>query len=335
MSPVEESTSIGFRSFLMVVAVVSLVAQVYAETAEDRQAGATLTAGEIDSSTVEVGAFAVVIHGLGERHPVSGAWEQLKTDRGYIVAIDAETLTLGLDQDAWPKVIALARIQTLVLVGSTSIGGVVERAGRGTRGELANKAQSLSPRAPDKDSTEVDSSRAVNRLRETPYGRSMGRVKERHRSLGIQNVGLRLLAKVAVGTVSGAWFTGASAGVAGKFDPPREDGENTHRGLGLLLFGASIGSSVGFPLGVSVVDPHDSLPKTLFAGVIPGVAGYSLLWVSQDNDIIAFPLTYFGPVISSLIASEVWRKPPQDRRFSFGLAPNPDSGLSAVAQLRF
>ena len=300
-----------------------------AETAEDRQAGATLTAGEIDSSTVEVGAFAVVIHGLGERHPVSGAWEQLRTDRGYIVAIDAETLTLGLDRDEWPEVIALGRIQTLVLVGSTSIGGGVERAGRRKKGELTSKAQSLSPRAPDKDSTGVDSSRVVSRLRETPDGRSMERVKERHHPLGIENMGLRLLAKVAAGTVSGA-ITGIVVFGFATEKVKAPSSEHTHHTLGLLIGSLVIGYEFGFPLGVTLADPHDSGPKTLLAGFIPAVARYSLARV--------FRAALFGAAFSpfsSLIASEVWRKPPQDRRFSLGLVPDTKGHLSAVAMLRF
>ena len=334
MIPMEEGTSSGFLSFLLAIAVVSLAAQTYAEAAGDRQAGVTLTAGEIDSSTVEVGAFAVVIHGLGERHPVSGAWESLKTDRGYIVAIGAETLILGLGRDEGPEVIALERIQTLVLPGTSVLKGEA-RVSRRTKGELAGKAQSLSPKAPNKNSTEVDSSRAVSQLRETPDGRSMGRVKERHR-LFIENPAFRLLAKVAVGTVSGVYFTGVSAGVAGQFDPPSEGNvKKTHRELGLLLFGASIGCSVGFPWGVSVVDPYDSWPKTLLSGVIPGVAGYS--WAIADPESFAIPslLVYVVPPVSSLIVSEVSRKLPQDRRVFFGLAPTLNGGLSAVAQLRF
>ena len=47
-----------------------------------------------------------------------------------------------------------------------------------------------------------------------------------------------------------------------------------------------------------------------------------------------FGMAYVGPVIS-LIASELWRKPPQDRRVSVGLVPNPKGGLSAVDTLRF
>ena len=118
--PLEESTSSGVRFFLMAIAVASLAATVYADEggdrAEDRQAGVILETGEIDSGTVKVGAFAVVIHGLGKRHPVSGKWESLATARGYIQAIDAKTLILGLGGNFGLEQIALDHIQRMVLL---------------------------------------------------------------------------------------------------------------------------------------------------------------------------------------------------------------------------
>ena len=76
----------------------------------------TFEAGEIDSSTVKPGAFVEVIYGRGERNPVSGEWERLDTARGYIQAIDTETLTIG--ERFWKKVIALERIQKLIIATS-------------------------------------------------------------------------------------------------------------------------------------------------------------------------------------------------------------------------
>ena len=76
-----------------------------------------LEAGEIDSSTVPVGSYVVVIHGQGERHPVSGEWEQFVTSRGYVHAVDAEVLTLFRKWDGEPEWIALERIQALVMMG--------------------------------------------------------------------------------------------------------------------------------------------------------------------------------------------------------------------------
>ena len=152
----------------------------------------------------------------------------------------------------------------------------------------------------------------------------------------IENSGLRLLAKVATGTASGVVFTAMSVFVVDVTEERKGDPDaDAYRPIGFLLAGGAIGCSVGFPWGVSKVDPYDSLPKTLLAGVIPGLAGYRLLGVSQQHAGTAFLLMYVVPVVNSLIASELWREPPQDRRVSFGLAPTLNGGLSASAILHF
>ena len=70
-----------------------------------------MEADEIDSSTVEIGALAVVVYGQEERQPTSGEWAKLDTVRGYIKAVDRQGLLLSLK--GWPQRIALDRIQTL------------------------------------------------------------------------------------------------------------------------------------------------------------------------------------------------------------------------------
>ena len=165
-------------------------------------------------------------------------------------------------------------------------------------------------------------------------------VKERHRPSDIENVDLRILKKVGVGTFSGIAFTLMTMGVLDRiYGPEGNPDADAYRTISFLLFGSIIGSSVGFPLGVSSVDPYDSLPMTLLAGVIPGALGTALIWAGHET---GFVITYVTPVITSLIASELSRKPllarlkskPQDHSISFGLAPR-NGGLSAVAQLRF
>ena len=79
-------------------------------------AGIVLQAGEIDSSKVEVGAYAEVSYGTGERDTVSGVWEKLDTARGYVKAVDAESLTL---ERGFRKQIAFERIQKLILAESS------------------------------------------------------------------------------------------------------------------------------------------------------------------------------------------------------------------------
>ncbi len=79
-------------------------------------AGEVLQAGEIDSSKVEVGVYAEVIYGTGERDQVSGKWEKLDTAQGYIKAVDQGSLTIG--RGLWKEQIAFERIQKLIFAES-------------------------------------------------------------------------------------------------------------------------------------------------------------------------------------------------------------------------
>ena len=79
-------------------------------------AGVVFEAGEIDSSKVKVGAYAEVIYWTGERDPVSGKWNKQEAVRGYIKAVDAESLTIG--RGFWKEQITFERIQKLILAES-------------------------------------------------------------------------------------------------------------------------------------------------------------------------------------------------------------------------
>ena len=142
-----------------------------------------------------------------------------------------------------------------------------------------------------------------------------------------EDMTLRIPKKVAGGTVFCFAFTGLVLWGSGDASSDGSYSDSGLEGAALVLSSAAIGTSVGFPLGVSLVDPYDSFPKTLLAGVIPiglwrmGVSGF---WPAS---IVS--------VISSLTVSELSRKPPQARRISVGLIPSPKGGLSAVATLRF
>ncbi len=125
------------------------------DPAERVQAGTILEAGEIDGSTVEVGAFAVVIHGRGEPNPVTGDWEQLLTTRGYIQACGSETLTLSRGRDGPREQIALDRILTLVLVGSRS-SREVEGIGIPTTERIFREEQSSTEGPENRDSATED-----------------------------------------------------------------------------------------------------------------------------------------------------------------------------------
>ncbi len=162
-------------------------------------------------------------------------------------------------------------------------------------------------------------------------------VQEGRRPFDIENRGLRVLAKLGTGTVSGVAFTtigfvGSGIGGQSEGDPDAD----AYRVLGQLLFGAFIGINVGFPLGVSAVDPYDSSLKTLLAGVTPGAVGIGLSpFVDGWGLGVATLIGYVGPVISSIYASELSRNPPQVRRVSFELAPAAKSGLYGSVRLHF
>ena len=138
---------------------------------------------------------------------------------------------------------------------------------------------------------------------------------------------LRIPKKVAGGTIFCFSFT--VLGLWGSVDGPSSDSGLEWAVPPLSI--AAIGTSVGFPLGVSAVDPYDSLPKTLLAGVIP----ISLWRMGNSVSVSGFWIASIVSVISSLTASELSRKPPQARRISVGLIPDPRGSLSAVATLRF
>ena len=158
-------------------------------------------------------------------------------------------------------------------------------------------------------------------------------VKEMHRPFDIENDELRVLAKMASGTGWGFVLTTTSMFVLDIAVERKDDPDaDAYRTLGLLLFSGSIGCTVGFPLGVTAVDPYDSLPLTLLAGVIPGTVGIGLIMAGNET---GFAVSYVGPVVSSLIVSEIWRKMSQDRRVSFGFSPTFNKGPSVVTTLHF
>jgi len=93
---------------------------------------------------------------------------------------------------------------------------------------------------------------------------------------------------------------------------------------------ALLGYTFGSPVGVSWVDSRDKGILT-WAG---SLAGWCVGRMALELDT-SWP---FAPLIGATIASELWRKPPQDSqnsRVSVSLGPAPNGGLSAVATLRF
>ena len=179
-----------------------------------------LEADEIDSSTVPVDSYVVVIHGQGERHPVSGEYEQLVTSRGYVHAVDAEVLTLFRRWDGEPEWIAVEQIQTLVLMGSPSLG--VE-AGKGPADPVSSKAKSSSLGHGNGDSTRTGVEKkgtaaaslpSVHEPRDSKQvdpGRARRNLMETRTTLlrtkrgGDTGADKRIANKLAAGALGGSW----------------------------------------------------------------------------------------------------------------------------------
>ena len=296
-------------------------------TTEVLPSGVILEAGQIDSSKVRVGASVAVVYGLGFRNPVSGEWLKLTTARGKVQAVDGQRLLLAVEEDRQSQRIDLERIQWLLALEEDRQSQRIDMERIQT---LVLGGRSLSPLGEPgtiQDQTEPLDSLTV---RETPPTWDREDDWSSGPPVWFHHRALRLPAKVGAGLLSGLVVSALAMGyvdATAERNPP-----DAHYGVGLVLGGAIFGCGVGFPLGVSALDPQDSLPMTLLAGAIPALAGYSLLTV---NDGIGFPLMYIGPLVGSLTASELWRKPPEDRRVSFGLSPTLDGGLSASTTLHF
>ena len=130
----------------------------------------------------------------------------------------------------------------------------------------------------------------------------------------------RIIKKLFGGALGGG-LLGVLGGLVGG-----RTGEGGWDTFGAIIYGVGIGYVIGVPTGVSWIDPYDSLLYTMSGSLIGGGVGYALA------DIYTF---FTGPVIGSLIMSELFRKKIKVRRFSVGVAPNREGNLSAVVTLRF
>ena len=274
------------------------------------RAEVVLEASEIDISTVEVGALAVVIHMQDKPHPILREWEQLVTTRGYVQSVDAEVLTLVLERNGRPQRIAVDRIQRLTLMGAPS-SETVER-----------------------NSAQVAVSRADGGFEGTLDTLSVGTDYKADTRMG-KKLETGVLGGIGGGLVGGALMVSGDDGDFGNEIP--------------ALFGFWGGNLVGTAAGVSWVDPQDNFLITLAgsallgAGVPYAIAIISVETNSEAGDNLIVLSGLLGPIVGAMIASELWRKPLSAKRHlkpkaplvSVGLVPNPKGGLSAVATLRF
>ena len=342
----------AFRFLLIAISFLSISNRTYADPVGDTagvQAGVILEANEIDSSTVEVGAFAVVIYGMGKKGPISGVWESLITARGYIQSVDAEMLTLAVGQKSRPQRIALERLQRLVLVGASSKkssvrGSTQEDTHDDTRADSAAVTVPFVGSAAGNSTQEKGSghegvvSNGVEKGVWAMYSHSgKGRVDARETSN-------RIAKKLRAGALWGAAFGLVSGSLMAVIISPGGDGLG--QPVVFPLFGL-LGSTVGTAVGVSRVDPadrHDQFVPSLMGSVLGNVTGVGLASMTRNRNALLV-----CPVVSVVLAvwlSEVSRSrlpehtsrllgdPPKSPN-SLSVWASPTGHMLAIAKLRF
>ena len=103
------------------------------------------------------------------------------------------------------------------------------------------------------------------------------------------------------------------------------------------------GYPAGIAIGVSLVGPRDHPITSLIRPLVLSLGGSAVgliggILLANVNDDVFWPSLPVFPIVGATLASELWRKPPQDSqnsRVSVRLGPAPNGGLSAVATLRF
>ena len=100
-------------------------------------------------------------------------------------------------------------------------------------------------------------------------------------------------------------------------------------GFILLLF------PTGIAVGVSAFDRDDRFIYPLAASVLGFGIGVAIDMVVVETGGPFLGALAWLPLIAATVASEKSREPPESRRYSIGLRPEPGGGLSAVAALRF
>ena len=209
---------------------------------------------------------------------------------------------------------------------------------------------SLSQRSAASNSTQVDDGRRASGQRklqvqpaqaqtmlEDSLMKKKKHLPEREDSLVVERMRHPLMKKeknllVLKKLIAGTSTSALSALFVGGQIKARSERENVRTAF---VLGLAYGTMIGFPMGVSKVDPHDSFTRTLIGGLLGGMPGIAMM--TYDITSLGLFTALIGPVIGSMYASEKWHKPPRSRRVSFGLvSPHLlNGGLSAVTTLRF
>ena len=144
-------------------------------------------------------------------------------------------------------------------------------------------------------------------------------------SLAVESPVIRVAKKLGAGVLGGSFGVLVVFIIGENSDPDPDPAPIAAVAAGPDI--ALLGYTFGSPIGVSWVDSRDKGILT-WAG---SMAGWFVGRMALERDT-SWP---FAPLIGATIASELWRKPPQSRRVSFGLSPTSNGGLSASATLHF
>ena len=314
------------------------------------QAQVILEAGAIDSTTVVVGAAAVVVYGLGYRDPVSGKWPRLAGLAGVVKAVDEHRLLLALEEQRWPQRIDLERVQRLILLGpaaagssqggGTPPGGAVDinKVARGKTPPYPQREDSHdriglrrlvdtlimgdlpNPQVAPTETTELDTVHSLEGA-VLQGGSQLERNDRISRKLSTS-------ALLSTGFLYGG-FKLLVHSCGGDGDDPDDLGTAFCVLEGWPLLAVS-GSLIAVPMGVTVWDPYDN-PGAVWLGSLTGLLGGAAFSLGLKT---LFPVV-LGPPIMATMMSEWSRSHPGTRGLSIGLVPNRRGGLSAVASLRF
>ncbi len=275
-----------------------------AAEAESPEAEVVPEGGEIDSRAVAAGARVMVVHGRGERHPVSREWTRLDTSAGYVQAVDGSTLVLAREGDLRQERISLDRIQRRSLVAPAKTKRRPSLLRSLARREIADSEGRVVP-----GSTSVEVERREERS-------------------------VRIFRKLGAGAFGGVVW-GLAGSILGAAVFASDGGcEGDLCGLGIvagIYLGGVIGYPVGAAVGVSRLDPHDRFISAMAgsaAGLIPGI------YLTRAEGIL-WPTLFAAPIVTATMMSEWSRDPPEDAGISLRLSPTPGRGISAVAALRF
>ena len=147
--------------------------------------------------------------------------------------------------------------------------------------------------------------------------------------------GERVFRKMGAGAIVGfiGGLTGTGIGLAMASTEKCVD-DDPFCGIGAILAAAFVGATgytIGTAVGVSRMDPRGRFFPAFVGSSSGMIAG---LYMTAYTPTL-WPSIFVCPIIMSTMMSEGFRAPPKNRRLSFGLAPNPQRGLSASATLRF